>query len=744
MKNVKLCEEKEDFMYKCKSCNYGYYLSENTNKTECLSCNKIEKCLECDEENNNLICKKCQDGYLVLNNQCEEEKCEIGKNEKCLSCKTEVGRKKECKACNEGYFISGTNSLFCTKCSIENCRSCSILNEKEVCDECVDTFETIKDDFGITISCECPHNYTIKNGMCIKPGNWIKMLLDVDCSFNNGIANILGVNSQIKKNEIEVYINGTQVQLLDVDHYIQYKFNTNGIYVVEVNIKKTLTAMNRLFDECYFIYSISFLPGFDSSRVTSMSYTFVNMNIESIDMKYLDVSSLNNLEYFIHEMYPIKRSDKLDEFIIDLSSFDTSKVTICSGMFHDIHNDTIIKISNKFTKCKEQISFENKVINVDEIECIKRFENCEECNGSKETLKCSKCKIGFKLNNDKICVNQKCNVGEREKCLDCKSDNGKENECLNCNDGYYLPLNSNNYTICKKCNIEGCKTCDNNGVCNQCKNFYKPLINSGIIVACNSICELGDGNKCLTCNLEIKNKCGSCNSGYKLMKDGTCKKIENSFTASYNVNSITNPTYLMNLMGNFIEFSNIEMYINNIKVFPYLIYDNADKRHYPNCFVSYKFTNLGINTIKIIINQTLSKMQGLFSSCSDLISISFSETFDTSKVQCMSELFSHCSSLTSVNVSSFNTSSVMSYSQMFCLNDKLTSLDLSNFEAKYSCEFHHMFMSLQNLIFIDLSSFYSIYSSGCFLNLLNVKANGIIIANNKLLIYSKNWTIINK
>ena len=137
-------------------------------------------------------------------------------------------------------------------------------------------------------------------------------------------------------------------------------------------------------------------------------------------------------------------------------------------------------------------------------------------------------------------------------------------------------------------------------------------------------------------------------------------------------------------------------------------------------------------------------MQALFSSCSDLISISFNEAFDTSKVQSMSELFHDCHSLTSVNVSSFNTSSVMSFFQMFCLNDKLTSLDLSNFEAKYSCEFHDMFMSLKNLNFIDLSSFYSIYSSGCFLNLYNVKPNGTIIANNKLLIYSDNWAIINK
>ena len=57
---------------------------------------------------------------------------------------------------------------------------------------------------------------------------------------------------------------------------------------------------------------------------------------------------------FINENYWYKRTDKLDKFIIDLSSFDTSKVTRCSGMFQNLHKDTIIIISNKFTKCKEQ------------------------------------------------------------------------------------------------------------------------------------------------------------------------------------------------------------------------------------------------------------------------------------------------------------------------------------------------------------------------------------------------------
>ena len=743
----KSCQDDEEFIDKCKTCNYGYYLSNNTNKTKCLSCNKIDKCIECNEDNDNLICKRCQDGYLLLNNSCIEEKCEIGINEKCSSCKTDIGRKKECNTCNEGYFISEANPLFCTKCSIDNCRYCSILNGKEVCNECLDTFSTIKDEFGLIKLCECPSEYNINNGLCIKPGNWIRILMDVDYSWNNGLATILYTgDTNIELNELDVYVNGTLVQVTKSSNRIEYKFNKGGIYVLELNIKIILTSMEWLFSYSDFIYSISFLPGFDSTKVTSMSYTFVNLNVESIDMKYLNLSSLKNLRSFIHENYYVKRLEKLNEYIIDLSSFDTSQITTCLRMFHNLHNDAIIKISNKFTKCKEQISFENKIINVDEIECKKKFENCKECNGSKETLKCSKCQIGYSLNNDNICVEQKCITGEKEKCLDCKIDEGKENECINCNEGYYLPINLNHHNICQKCQIEGCKTCDNsNGICKKCKDFYEPLINDGTIIECNLICDLGEGNKCLSCNLESKNKCGSCNSGYKLMKNGTCQKIENSFIANYNVSSTTKPIYIMNLKGNNINFSNIDMYINDIKVFPYIIYDDPYKIYEKNCFVSYKFSKLGINTVKIIINQTLSKMQELFHLCSDLVNIVFSDTFDTSKVQCMDYLFGSCSSLTSFNVSSFNTSLVMSYTYMFDGCDKLTSIDLSNFGGKYTCGFDSMFMSLKNLKYIDISSLYSIDPEENYLNLLNVPKDGTIIANKQLKgISSYNWKIIYK
>ena len=669
----KECKDDENIINQCKICNEGYYLEENSNKTECASCNKIEDCTECNEDNNKLICNKCKEGYELINNSCIEKNCEIGPNEKCLSCKLEKDSKKDCYTCNEGYFLK-ENSTICTKCSINNCKKCSFMNNKEICNECLDTFITKTDENGLIQSCECEYGYSIINELCTKPGNWIKVLMDVDYSWNNGYANIFhNMESKIKSNEIDVYINGTLVQV-SVDRYIRYQFDKGGIYSLEINIKKQLTTMSWLFDSD-FIYSVYFLPGFDSSKVTSLEYMFVNSNIESIDMKYLDLSNVKNLKFFIHENYSVKRYEKLNKYIVDISSFDTSQVTICSGMFHDISEDVIIKISNKFTKCREQIPIVNKVINVDEIECQK-FENCEKCIGSKKTLKCSKCKIGYKLNLYNICFKPKCILGENEKCLDCKTENGKENECSSCNEGYYLPINDYNLTSCKKCLVDGCKSCDRaNGKCISCLDNYEPLMDNGEIIKCELMCELGNGDKCLKCNKQAKNKCGSCNLGYKLLKNGICKKIENSFIASYNVNSLNNPIYLMNLKGNNIKLSNIIVYLNNEIISPYIICEDRMYRiYYENCYVSYKFKNLGINNVKIIINQTLTRMQNLFYFCSNLVNISFSETFDTSNVQCMDYLFGSCTSLLSINMSSFNTSLVSSNTYMYDNCPKLISI----------------------------------------------------------------------
>lgn len=142
---------------------------------------------------------------------------------------------------------------------------------------------------------------------------------------------------------------------------------------MDINIKKTIISAEHMFNSP-FIISASFLPGFDSSKIAKMEDMFRGTSLVSLDMKYLNFPSLTNLLFFIKKSSRFERFKNLKEYIIDISSFDTSKITICVGMFQDIDSDVIIKISNKFKKCREEIPFYNKVINIDEIECQKKYD----------------------------------------------------------------------------------------------------------------------------------------------------------------------------------------------------------------------------------------------------------------------------------------------------------------------------------------------------------------------------------
>jgi hypothetical protein len=100
-----------------------------------------------------------------------------------------------------------------------------------------------------------------------------------------------------------------------------------------------------------------------------MENMFVATRIQSLDMKYLNTEKVTNLREFIsinNYDYNYWNAVTTGQSIIDISSFDTSKVTNCVGMLHELHDNVTIKISNKFTKCRDQISYYSKVINVDD------------------------------------------------------------------------------------------------------------------------------------------------------------------------------------------------------------------------------------------------------------------------------------------------------------------------------------------------------------------------------------------
>ena len=92
----------------------------------------------------------------------------------------------------------------------------------------------------------------------------------------------------------------------------------------------------------------------------------------------------------------------------------------------------------------------------------------------------------------------------------------------------------------------------------------------------------------------------------------------------------------------------------------------------------------------------------IFGGCISLSSLTLSN-FDTSKATQMNGMFANCSSLTSIDLSSFDTSNVINMSNMFGDCSGLSSLTLSNFDTSNVTDMNHMFDGCTNLISLDIS-----------------------------------------
>ena len=98
----------------------------------------------------------------------------------------------------------------------------------------------------------------------------------------------------------------------------------------------------------------------------------------------------------------------------------------------------------------------------------------------------------------------------------------------------------------------------------------------------------------------------------------------------------------------------------------------------------------------------VTNMAQMFQNCSSLTSLDVS-SFDTSNVTNMGMMFDGCSSLTSLDLSNFNTSKVTRMSTMFNGCTSLTSLDLSNFNTSKVTHMYNMFRSCSGLTSLYLS-----------------------------------------
>jgi len=160
---------------------------------------------------------------------------------------------------------------------------------------------------------------------------------------------------------------------------------------------------------------------------------------------------------------------------------------------------------------------------------------------------------------------------------------------------------------------------------------------------------------------------------------------------------------------------NIEIYVNNKKI----KFDSKYKiKESKEIKVKFKFKKLLSNTSYMFydcsslnsidlssFNATnINDMSNMISGCSSLKSIDLS-SFNITNINNMNSMFSRCYSLKSINLSSFNATNVNNISEMFAGCSSLKSIDLSSFNTTNINNMSYMFYECSSLKSIDLSSF---------------------------------------
>jgi surface protein len=164
---------------------------------------------------------------------------------------------------------------------------------------------------------------------------------------------------------------------------------------------------------------------------------------------------------------------------------------------------------------------------------------------------------------------------------------------------------------------------------------------------------------------------------------------------------------------NNINEQNIEIYIDDEKI--KFDYEYISKKK-GEIIVIFKF------------NKLLTSTSSMFTGCSSLKKINLS-SFNTSNNNDMRWMFSGCSNLESIDFSSIDTTNVKDMCGMFSGCSSLKSIDLSSFNTKNVNDISFIFSKCSSLKSVDLSSFNIPKTNNMFDGCSSLKKNKIKINN---------------
>ena len=414
---------------------------------------------------------------------------------------------------------------------------------------------------------------------------------------------------------------------------------------------ETIKIKNIVFDESFKTYAPTALYSFFKDLT----------ELETIkDLKYLNTA---NVKYMSDMFWDCKKLSSLD-----LSKFNTEKVTDMSGMFHG---------------CQKLSSLDLSKFNTEKVEgMISMFEDCKNLS----SLDLSK------FNTEKVTDMRGMFCGcQNLSSLDLSNFNTANvmemgNMFYNCSTLTSLDLS--NFNTEKVESMMGmffsCSALTSLDLSNF--NTKKVRYMNSMFNACSALTTIYAGDKFVTTKVE--------NGSYMFSGCTNLKGFDSSMIDHKKANCGTDGYFTPGCA--YAEFDNATLTFRYKGVKPAGAYDLNVESNNPG------WDAQRANIKKVVFDASFANARPTsccwwFGNCLYLTEIEGIENLNTQNVTDMSEMFTCCYALTSLDVSNFNTEKVTNMTDMFLGCSALTSLDLSNFNTERVESMSSMFSGCSTL-----------------------------------------------
>ena len=389
------------------------------------------------------------------------------------------------------------------------------------------------------------------------------------------------------------------------------------------------TSLEHFFAGCSTLETISGLEYLNTENVTNMYRMFYECNkLSSLDLSNFNTANVTNMEEMFYSCQNLSS--------LDLSKFNTEKVTNMSGMFAGCQNLSSLDLSKFNTK---EVKHMNSM-----------FESCSALSS-------------LDLSNFNT--------------ANVESMSGMFAGCQNLSSLTLSNFNTANVEFMDNM-FNGCSVLTSLDLSNF--NTKEVRYMYSMFQACSALTTIYASDEFVTTKVEI---------GSDMFSGCTkLKGFDSSMIDHKKANCGTDGYFTPGCA--YAEFDNATLTFRYKGVKPAEAYDLNVESNNPGWNAQKG------NIKKVVFDASFANAKPTsccrwFADCLYLTEIEGIENLNTQNVTDMSEMFTCCYALTSLDVSNFNTEKVTNMSNMFGSCEKLSSLDLSNFNTKRVEDMSFMF-----------------------------------------------------